>query len=887
MACEQNATHLENCKSKSNIVETVTLTATVTADTTLNEVTIPEAMITPSPFIKTTPLNSFATRGHDSQSRQESTVNAAFESSRIVTPTLVSQKEPSREEERKANSIATVLATLGDNLSTTTLIPPALFVEPTVSNLVFDDFPSQFDQVIAMTLANTLPTGTTMTTALNFNLDTTTPLSSSPKMEVSEPLAPTPAEHREEPALNDSLPKKVNDNSSRDITLEFPSKPAKLEYLPASKHSKKYANNNLEQILKDLDMSNFDISGEPYLASYSALLAKKSNAQHSPESNYAFFTENHLKSAQPTKASSESSKFSLSIHKFFRESLPSTYLRNVPKILRSLNAMRDYETSVYDSKSPIMPRKNDQTSRGTSRQGDEPKGISMLSIPVLVPVNLSQEDYRRRMSASVLKPIVIPLKEKGKMIPAYVLQFASSRRTRSKRSALNGKRLLSLPLKPTLLYQVLPSILKNVYGKPTASSAKQATQSNSNARIKANFDLLMAAQSMLPSPFPLPPGQTLSPAQMASFLKLANTYDLSEFQNQFIPPYYFLEQHPYLHYRPIPVKKGLPLKRPPPRSKIPLVNVASNHSSAGHATTTPSSGLLAVDSSLNGQVVRAPTLHPNSPFLYGGLASGLTGPPTSQTPTTFSGYLPSAFNNAYPPPLHFFGSNLVGADPSKFMPVLKKSTLLRKLKDSKNAFNPKGETPTEPSAPNMPANIYVPDDIIEDIQLENPMEKSNLSTSALDNSIDHSASTDLMEHFRSDESRPIEVYARYNQTSLNVLRNGRAMREQDHKAKTRELSSQAKINANFFNGTSVKVSAMMTLPESPRAGTVTSVKVPRDQKNSIAYQRHDASKTTKNSGNNAVSEESAYSIDSGHEGTHFNLATYLRHLKASESTDNV
>ena len=109
------------------------------------------------------------------------------------------------------------------------------------------------------------------------------------------------------------------------------------------------------------------------------------------------------------------------------------------------------------------------------------------------------------------------------------------------------------------------------------------------------------------------------------------------------------------------------------------------------------------------------------------------------------------------------------------------------------------------------------------------------------------------------------------------------MRERD-KTSHRELSSQAKINANFFNGTAAK-----SAPKSPQFEATTKTatkgqpqKVSRE-KSVNAYQQHEVSKTSEQTHLDSGQYEHEQSLDE--DSNRLNLTSYLRHLKTSDRTE--
>ncbi|OTF78179.1 hypothetical protein BLA29_007887, partial [Euroglyphus maynei] len=146
---------------------------------------------------------------------------------------------------------------------------------------------------------------------------------------------------------------------------------------------------------------------------------------------------------------------------------------------------------------------------------DESTDPNTLSIPVLIPINMTRQDYRQNMATSLLRPIVIPLKDHGKLVPAYVLQFNQHRLKKrsspfhlvtSKSSGHNkdeddgnnkvrgkNKLLPKLAWRSSLLTSLIPSVLRNKLAK---SMAKQKSESKDEKLIQDS--LRMASSAVFP-----------------------------------------------------------------------------------------------------------------------------------------------------------------------------------------------------------------------------------------------------------------------------------------------------------------------------------------------------------------------------------------------------
>ena len=805
MACEQNATYLKHCKEKAANLELTTNFVDLIMDKSSSTTTNTNEK---EDNYRLASLQELNTKSVDPS------LSITFESTRLTTSDWTQDENRSSTGSGRSSSGNTFKPSstqsnrtffLEDSLSTTTLIPPSLFIEPSGGKILTLDEPAQINHIFTLTYPDTVSPSTSSIPFLPLDAQTTT--ASNIRMTVFQ----MPELNQFNVQTSMEQPNRLEiQNMPFTYTMPFTSgkkldsKPNRLTTnRPKIDLSKSIDSNSLslEQILNDLDMSNFELSTEKTF-SHNSNNGRKIKPHHLKSIHN--LQEINLQKVQQNNLEPEGAKLSLSLHKFFREAFPSQYWKSVPKLLRGISTMRNYDTSMYDQSSLNTPRKNDYSNSHLSGPSEEELTsitTSMLSIPVLVPVNLSQDDYRRRMSASVLKPTVIPLKEKGKLIPAYVLQFPSKLRSRrSKRSALNAKRLLSLSIKsPNLLYQVIPSLLKIKLIKPTAKNTKKATPTLDQ--------LLMSTQNMMPI-YAMPNGEMMPASQLTHLFKQAGTYDLTDF-NHYMSPFYFLENLPQHHRPNNNKKKSLNLfKKAPLRGKIPRFSGLNGTNSNQTIASSVVNSMIAMGSSLSKQKLNTPA----TPHMFGNV-------PSTHLPSYLSTYTPHLYDpNSYYSPLLYFGNSFTGSESEtmRFKPPFKKVSFLKKL-NSKNAFNPKSiEKLFEQTLPNitMPANIYVPDDILEDISESAPT-KTNLTTDQDHKQIiDHKISNDLMETINSEESRPVELYARSNLTSLFAHRQHLAMldRKKGHRSDRidsrvqgrRDLSTQAKINANFFNGTAVK-----------------------------------------------------------------------------------
>ena len=937
MACEQNATQLYQCKMRS----LGSIQSTMATVTTIN---VPDNLIPPEAepltlsgvtaagledighYTATTPVSDHH-HGSDHGNDDRLSTNSSSPTddwpqwASVSTEPEPSQQLQQHQHERPPRVSTTakmIFGAGGNNLSTTTLIPPSLFMEPTLSNIVVEENPPNLNHIFAVAYNNNnnnngrntmvtpnieQSTATIDTTTIgnaklailqiprnqifkesksNGKTTTTTTTSTPTTSTTTTTTTTTISTINKQSSMKGNLSRQMEQLSPKTVRWE----PMRVNTQKA---------NNVDHLLKDLDMSNFELKG---IQSYSNIMNQVSK-QTPKKSKHQISKSNDL--------TPNNGKLSLSIHKFFKEGLSGQHLKNMPKLIRGLNSNRDLDTrsSSLSSSSSSLPHKNDMSIDipppppppplpPPSSPSSEPE-LSMYSIPVLVPLNLSRDDYRRRMSSSILKPIIIPLKEKGKLIPAYVLQFPSKwNKSRRKRSALNGKRLLSLSIKPNLLYHVIPSLLKSVYIKPVYGKSKIAM---ARPKIPKHLGLLMASQNVLPMylpnpnhPLPLVPGQPNQMPGQKGNPQFGNMYaDLADFA-PFIPPYYFVDQGKpaNVQHRPQSALKKF-FKRPPLRSKIPNGSNTANGTNTSNTnkslSSSSSSGLMAVGSSPN--VAKIPTIA--SPYMFGNLG------PTQLPQLMGAAYSPSTFGHAYYSPLLFLDNTFVGADASRFKPLIKK--MKQKQKAKQNAFNVKAEAASTPNI-TMPANIYVPDDILEDYSQNDQQLTSNQTDNKNENSMmNEKVTNDLDESLHSEESNPMEsLFGRQEPDSNNrkQLIKDRIDEEENRSG----LSPQAQINANFFNGTAPRSTKPKTKlkPNSNRVKDIlrTRSKVTK----SISSEQFKANSNNPfNSESNRSNNTNAYQnnddIDyvdemepASSSSSSISLDTFLRHLRANPDGDH-
>ncbi|KAJ6225021.1 hypothetical protein RDWZM_003566 [Blomia tropicalis] len=409
--------------------------------------------------------------------------------------------------------------------------------------------------------------------------------------------------------------------------------------------------------------------------------------------------------------------------------------------------------------------------------------------------------------------------------------------------------------------------------------------------------LLMASQNVLPMylpnpnhPLPLVPGQPNQMPGQKGNPQFGNMYaDLADFA-PFIPPYYFVDQGKpaNVQHRPQSALKKF-FKRPPLRSKIPNGSNTANGTNTSNTnkslSSSSSSGLMAVGSSPN--VAKIPTIA--SPYMFGNLG------PTQLPQLMGAAYSPSTFGHAYYSPLLFLDNTFVGADASRFKPLIKK--MKQKQKAKQNAFNVKAEAASTPNI-TMPANIYVPDDILEDYSQNDQQLTSNQTDNKNENSMmNEKVTNDLDESLHSEESNPMEsLFGRQEPDSNNrkQLIKDRIDEEENRSG----LSPQAQINANFFNGTAPRSTKPKTKlkPNSNRVKDIlrTRSKVTK----SISSEQFKANSNNPfNSESNRSNNTNAYQnnddIDyvdemepASSSSSSISLDTFLRHLRANPDGDH-
>lgn len=588
-------------------------------------------------------------------------------------------------------------------LSSTTLIPPSSFVEPAqlesidtttglvaVSKEAFEPLSTQTS--ITAEPLNPQP----FTESFPISSSTVVIPSTRPPMESISITTQNKPETITSPSVLISSSTISTSKYSKTIPLIKQSKPSSRRPSKANKSLQKNVA-NLENAFKILDMSNFDL--------------KSTKKTHSAsESQTTMQADNQSKS---------SSKFSLPIHKLLKEGLPNQYWSSIPKLFKS--SSEDQTASSSD-----VNQIRSKVSKEIDEEGENDlEKNSMLSIPVLVPVDLSQDDYRKSISSSVLKPIVIPLKEKGKLIPAYVLHVGKHSHRIHKRNVLKEKKLLNFPIKTSLLSHLIPTLIKNI-------QIKAIIKSKSN--LKNN--LAASAQSLIPF-YALPPETILK--QLANTLKLdINSKDL----NKLMPAYYF-PAHYYFQYLPIALKNSEQLKALPVRARTPKAE--SMKSNKGQ-----SNGMMAVSSSDSKLVVKPPTSYPVVLDYYN----------VNRYLNQLSNIGTSAFNTNFYPPLIY--ANLANSLPLSDVNRLKSNNKIKswhKKSKGKSVMNP-NELKANDKSTNitMPANIYVPDEVLDDFDVIKPNDEDNSKSNSTATS--STIPKELKDNIVPEESKVVRVFAK-------------------------------------------------------------------------------------------------------------------------------
>ena len=386
--------------------------------------------------------------------------------------------------------------TLVSLFSSTTLVPPTNYVESPITTT---------------TASNNISTSTTTTTT------TTTELP-----------------FRINPIIKSNL---TNNNNSKplvkpplaNLTEKFVPKPEvpKLSIDSGIKNIDIMTNeDDVHSLFNQFDMSSSDF--QPYMwPQPESDMTRQPSIQSSPQEDHEHINHSSTDARQ---------SLSVSIQRFLRDNvqLPSHFIRMVPRfwrhlqssLLRTENNLNN-KPSMIGQDSNIVPvwnkpstrlqqRFEEQKSMATENDNDNDDenklaGLSTLSIPVLIPINLTREDYRQNMATSLLKPIVIPLKDRGKLVPAYVLRFnqhrlkkrssvpgASGKDENNNKAAGSGhKKLLpKLTLRSSLLTSLIPPLLRNKLTKSMMAKQKPESTDKTPASKSNDASLMMMAAAL-------------------------------------------------------------------------------------------------------------------------------------------------------------------------------------------------------------------------------------------------------------------------------------------------------------------------------------------------------------------------------------------------------
>lgn len=525
-----------------------------------------------------------------------------------------------------------------DYLSSTTLIPPALFVEPYESSLFDPSVEAQtLDTIFSSILQRTTTTTTIPSTSMEqpevasespslFNTTTTIIVTSSPEVATTGAKPPEPS----------TLPALISPQYSKRVKVK----------------SKQRQQSDFSKLIKILDMSSFD-----------------------------------LRNNRPVNGQPSGPQISFPIRQLLSDGLSTHYWAKK----ENKAVVDDYSVASSDNHYHKVSFPGVDYRNSITGEEPDPDQASLLSIPVLVPISLSPNDYRHQLSNSVLKPIVIPLREKGKLIPAYVLHFTKPRHRIFKRNVLKEKKLLPLPpIKSNLLASFIPTLIKSIKSKSTKSS-----------QSKAN----LPPHLLLPPPPPLIPGlpplyqNELYFKHLATQLKSGK--DLKNFPP--LPKFYYQPVHYFLP--PISVKN---LKE--------LNTALKSRNQTPKPKEQAKSGSMAVSGSSDSKLVVKPPYPLLDYYTVNRYLNQVNNIGTS------------AFNaNYYPPPL-FYLPTPAAFNRSKVASLRKTppiwSSLVRKAK-GKSLINGtemterKVTASTNVTTSTMPANIYVVDEVLDDFETGN------------------------------------------------------------------------------------------------------------------------------------------------------------------------
>lgn len=439
------------------------------------------------------------------------------------------------------------------------------------------------------------------------------------------------------------------------------------------------------------------------------------------------------------------------------------------------------------------------------------ENFSILSIPVLVPSNLTQQDYRARMSASLLRPVVIPLKEKDRLVPVYLLQFSDHQpfkknrqqkrynHYRFKRSANeiineaiflnkddrlenlqhdhhpagvimdgnpeihvksggasktignNGKKLLQFPIKSKLFSSILPSILKNKLIKSTKwKSHDHPTKKSKGSSSMMTIPLYLshdAYLAYLQSLFKEDPSNPLNQFNPHSI------YDLKDFNNndQFLSPFYFTADpsHYYVTNNQHPyLKHSKYLKNRNHTDKtIDYGSVGDN-------------GLLTMNSMVDSKSASI---------------NSITLPPVAPVP------IPYATKYSFHDEVMYGKSEQNAKEAAS---TASSSLLASSTPSSIN--NVRNKVSTVPSN----ANVYVPDELFEDFQVFKPIDTS------VDSMKPSSLHTPKPENLEAESNEAFNLISTYSGINKALNRYNSREKNDDKEEEKQEISTTQSSNFN-------------------------------------------------------------------------------------------
>lgn len=247
------------------------------------------------------------------------------------------------------------------------------------------------------------------------------------------------------------------------------------------------------------------------------------------------------------------------------------------------------------------------------RRKRKPKLKKVVTVPLLVPTGVSKRELRRRLSTTLLKPTVIPSPISGQQMPAYILQFQESDRSRKMKSKHRAKRQAfnwNNPFASNPFHNHFNHMTTNSIGSPVYSHfdnfISNAFPSNSyngrqfieigerpGMRMNAMAQHNLPSYHKRPNVSPVPPLSNLPVGPHnnlfgPNFYRDNNIYDLSDFSDFYDNP---LTRRPSpimsndVPYRSVSLKRPA-FKRPPRREKVPQISSDRNITKKMEVRTT-------------------------------------------------------------------------------------------------------------------------------------------------------------------------------------------------------------------------------------------------------------------------------------------------------------